>query len=168
MGLLSGAYLAESEQRSCALAAATAFNGFLCTAAGGYLVEQLPGADPETLEKISKNLATLVEKDGGDKLPTNLLLRGVSPVEMAEILLDGLDMQPLQQIAPTFKCHCNSNRLIRALRLLSPEDVEDLLQTQEKVEARCEFCGKVYSMTNEQVRQEMANAKGDPSKDSDI
>ncbi len=160
--------MAESEQRSCALAAATSFNGFLCTAAGGYLVEQLPGADPETLEKISNNLATLVEKDGGETLPTNLLLAGITPVEMAEMLLQDLDMQPLQQIAPTFKCHCNSARLIRALRLLSPEDVEDLLEKQEKVEARCEFCGKVYSMTQEEVRKEMATAKGDPSKDTDF
>ena len=37
---LLGAYLAESEQRSCALAAGTAVKGILCTAAGGYLIEQ--------------------------------------------------------------------------------------------------------------------------------
>lgn len=71
-----GAYLAESEQRSCALAAATSINGILCTAAGGYLIEQLPFADEEAMETVSKNLAKLVEMDGGDKLPTNLLLSG--------------------------------------------------------------------------------------------
>ena len=160
--------MAESEQRSCALAAGTNVNGILCTAAGGYLVEQLPGADPETMEKVTKNLGILVEKDGGDTLPSNLLSNGVSPLEIAEILLDGLGMQPLQQIEPTFKCQCTSDRLIRALRLLSPEDVEDILEKEEKIEARCEFCGKIYNMTPEQARQEMANAKGDPSKDSDF
>ena len=36
-----GIYLAESEQRSCALAAATCVEGTLCKAAGGYLVEQV-------------------------------------------------------------------------------------------------------------------------------
>merc|ERR1712232_520026 len=107
-----GAYLAESEQRSCALAAATSVKGILCTAAGGYLIEQLPGADSETMDRVAKNLATLVEKDGGDKLPTNLLLSGVSPVEIAEIVLDGLGMQPLQQIEPKFTCPCTSERLI--------------------------------------------------------
>eukprot|EP00429_Kryptoperidinium_foliaceum_P012878 CAMPEP_0176042196 /NCGR_PEP_ID=MMETSP0120_2-20121206/20936_1 /TAXON_ID=160619 /ORGANISM="Kryptoperidinium foliaceum, Strain CCMP 1326" /LENGTH=385 /DNA_ID=CAMNT_0017375605 /DNA_START=196 /DNA_END=1353 /DNA_ORIENTATION=- len=163
-----GAYLAESEQRSCALAAATSINGILCTAAGGYLVEQLPGADSETLEQISKNLATLVEKDGGDTLPTNLLGAGVSPLEIAEILLDGLDMKPLQQIEPKFTCKCNSDRLIRALRLLSPADVDEILEKEEKIEARCEFCGKVYSMSEDEVRKEMANAKGDPAKDEDF
>jgi len=163
-----GAYLAESEQRSCALAAATSINGILCTAAGGYLIEQLPDADRDTLSQVEKNLATLVEKDGGDKLPTNLLLNGVTPVDIAETILDGLGMQPLQQMEPKFHCPCSSDRLLRALRLLSPEEVEDILETEGRIEARCEFCGKVYRMSPEEVRAEMALATGDPSKDSEF
>ncbi|CAJ1934116.1 unnamed protein product [Cylindrotheca closterium] len=163
-----GAYLAESEQRSCALAAATSINGILCTAAGGYLIEQLPNADRDTLSQVEKNLATLVQKDGGDKLPTNLLLNGFTPVDIAETILDGLEMQPLQQMEPKFHCPCSSDRLLRALRLLSPEEVEDILETEGKIEARCEFCGKVYRMSPEEVRVEMASATGDPSKDTDF
>lgn len=163
-----GAYLAESEQRSCALAAATSMNGILCTAAGGYLIEQLPDASEETMKKIGDNLAQLVEKDGGEKLPTNLLLQGVTPFEIAEIVLDGLGMQPLQQIEPSFKCPCTSERLVRALRLLAPSDVEEILEKEERIEARCEFCGKVYRMGADEVREELANAKGDPSRDSDF
>ena len=160
--------MAESEQRSCALAAATSINGILCTAAGGYLIEQLPDATEETMAKVGENLQKLVEKDGGDTLPTNLLLNGVTPFEIAEIVLDGLGMQPLQQIEPTFKCQCTSDRLVRALRLLSPADVEEILEQEERIEARCEFCGKVYRMGADEVREELANAKGDPSKDSDF
>ena len=163
-----GAYLAESEQRSCALAAGTAINGILCTAAGGYLVEQLPGADSETLEKISNNLATLVAKDGGAALPTNLLQRGVTPLDIAEILLDGLEMQPLQQIEPVLKCKCTSDRLVRALRLLSPEEVAEILETEEMISARCEFCGKTYSMTKNEVQDAMSKQTGDPAKDEDF
>ena len=160
--------MAESEQRSCALAAGVLVKGILCTAAGGYLIEQLPDADSTTMEKISQNLATLVEKDGGDTLPTNLLSRGVSPLEIAAIVLDGLGMQPLQQIEPTFKCQCTSDRLIRALRLISREEVESILSEEKKIEARCDFCGKVYKMTPEEVREEMAKAEGDPAKDEDF
>jgi molecular chaperone Hsp33 len=160
--------LAESEQRSCALAAATSFNGILCTAAGGYLIEQLPDADKETLAQVEKNLATLVEKDGGDELPTNLLLNGVAPFEIAEIILDGLGMKPLQEIEPTFLCNCSTDRLVRALRLLPAEEVDEIMEKEEKIEARCEFCGRVYQMTPEDVKKEMAEASGDPAKDSDF
>lgn len=162
-----GAYLAESEQRSCALAASTSMSGILCTAAGGYLVEQLPDAEPETLARVEKNLAALVEKDGGDKLPTNLLLNGVTPVEIVEIVLDGLGMRPLQQLEPSFQCHCTSKRLIRALRLLPRAEVDDILKTQEKIEARCEFCGKTYEMGPEEIQTEL-DSDGDPSLDGDL
>jgi molecular chaperone Hsp33 len=152
-----GLYLAESEQRSCALAASTSVTGILCNAAGGYLIEQLPGTTDEEKRRVEENLAKLVELDGGDKLPTNLLLSGRTPLDIAKIVLDGLDMKPLQQIEPTLKCECTADRLVRSLRLLPLSDVEDILQKQERVEARCEFCGKVYRMEAEEVREKLAH-----------
>lgn len=163
-----GAYLAESEQRSCALAAATSINGILCTAAGGYLIEQLPNATPETLARVEKNLATLVEKDGSDKLPANLLLNGVTPLEIAETILDGLGMVPLQQISPKFQCSCSSDRLIRALRLIPRKEVDEILEEEGKIEARCDFCSKTYALGPDEIRKELDNATGDPSLDADF
>lgn len=160
-----GVYLAVSEQRSCALAAALSFNGILCTAAGGYLIEQLPDITDEEKEKVTANLAKLVEMDGGDKIPTNLLLNGKTPLDVAKIILDGLDMQPLQQIKPQLVCHCSEDRLVRSLRLLSREDVNDILEKENKVEARCDFCGKTYSLTATEVREKLEQATGDPSRD---
>ena len=54
--------MAESEQRSCALAAATSINGILCTAAGGYLIEQLPDATEETMAKAYFSCENVSEK----------------------------------------------------------------------------------------------------------
>jgi molecular chaperone Hsp33 len=142
--------------------------GVLCKAAGGYLIEQLPGCEPETIQKIEENLAKLVEMDGGDKLPTNLLLNGKTPLDIAEIILDGLDMQPLQQIEPTAVCDCSEDRLFRSLRLLPKAEVDEILETEEQVEARCQFCGTVYRMGGDKLRERLANAKGDPSKDVDL
>ena len=163
-----GTYLAESEQRSCALAAATSFTGILCTASGGYLVEQLPDADPETLQRVEQNLATIVKEDGGDTIPTNLLLKGVTPYELAERVLDGLGMKPLQQLEPKFKCQCSSERLVRALRLLPRSEVEEILEQEEQIEARCEFCGKIRVMGKDEIRTRLDTATGDPSLDSDF
>lgn len=162
-----GAYLAESEQRSCALAAGTSVDGILCKAAGGYLVEKLPDCNDDTMKKVEENLATLVKKDGGDTLPTNLLLHGTSPMEICEIILDGLDMEPLQSVQPVAKCQCTEDRLFRALRLLPRAEVDEILQKEEQIEARCQFCGRVYRMSPEQVEAKFLEATGDPSKDDD-
>lgn len=140
-------------------------NGILCTAAGGYLIEQLPDVEEEIVKKVEENLGKLLEKDGSDKLPTGLLLNGVTPLEIAEIVLDGLDMQPLQQLEPKLVCECTDDRLFRALRLLPRADVEEILEKEERIEARCQFCGKVYEMGAEEIRERLENATGDPSRD---
>lgn len=165
-----GIYLAESEQRSCALAAATSFNGILCTAAGGYLVEKLPDCPPETMAHMEQNLAKLVEMNGDNseaQLPTKLMLEGKTPVDIASILLDGLGMEPLGQVQPQPTCECSQEKLLRALILLPREDVDSILEEEGKVEARCEFCGKVYRMGPEEVMKRIREAKGDVSKDED-
>lgn len=165
-----GIYLAQSEQRSCALAAAVNANGLLCTAAGGYLIEQLPSVEEDVVRKVEENLSRLVEKNSADgnnnKLPTGLLLKGMTPVDIAEIILEGLDMQPLEQtMEPKLVCDCTEDRLVRALRLLSREEVEDILEKEGGIEARCEFCGKVYRFDVFETRQRLDTATGDPSRD---
>jgi molecular chaperone Hsp33 len=164
-----GLYLAESEQRSCALAAATSWNGILCTAAGGYLVERLPDCSPETMSHMERNLAKLVAMNGedGEALPTNLMLEGKTPVDIAEILLDGLGMEPLGQLEPKPKCPCSEDKLVRSLLLLPRAEVDSILKDEGKVEARCQFCGAVYTMGPEQVEERLNAAKGDASSDEE-
>ena len=111
-----GIYLAKSKQRSCALAAATSFNGILCTATGGYLVERLPDCSPKTVSHMEQNLAKLIQMNGdGGALPTNLLLEGKFPVDIASILLNGLGMELLAQPEPKPKCPCSAEKLFRSL-----------------------------------------------------
>lgn len=166
-----GIYLAESEQRACALAAAATFNGILCTAAGGYVVEQLPGCTTETSSRVEENLAKLVEMNGkeeGDNLPAGMLLTGATPLDICSVVLEGLDMRPLGQVSPKLVCECSEDRLIRALRLLPKGEVDRIIMEEEKIEARCEFCGKVYRMGPEDVAKRFEQATGDPSRDDEF
>jgi molecular chaperone Hsp33 len=163
-----GIYLAESEQRACALAASSKFNGILCTAAGGYIVEQLPGCTEETSAQVEKNLAKLVAMDGGESLPAGLLLTGGTPLDICSTVLEELDMKVLDQIKPGLVCDCSEERLFRAVRLLSRDEVDKIIKEEDKLEARCHFCGKVYTMNAEEVEERFAAAVGDPALDADF
>ena len=171
-----GIYLAESEQRSCALAAASKFNGILCVAAGGYIVEQLPNCSPETVAQVEKNLSKIIKQNdindesGNDNIavPAGLLLDGKTPFDICSMILEDLDMKPLQQVTPQLVCHCSEERMFRAVRLLPREDVDQILKDQEQIEARCHFCGKVYRMGPDEVAERFNAATGDPSLDSDF
>ena len=143
-------------------------NGILCTAAGGYVVEQLPGCTEETVRLVEKNLGELVESDGSGVAPTGLLSRGETPWDICNKVLDGLGAEPLVQMEPKFTCNCSEERLFRAVRLLPKKDIDEILKTEEKLEARCDFCGKVYRMGPDEVAARYNNAVGDPSLDSDF
>lgn len=119
------------------------------------------------MSHMESNLAKLVQLDSGagsDALPTNLLLEGKMPIDIAEIILDGLGMEPLNTVEPKALCGCSDDKLIRSLRLLPREDVDEILEKEEKIEARCQFCGKVYRMGPDEVRKRMSEATGDPSR----
>lgn len=79
---------------------------------------------------MERNLAKLVELDGGDALPTNLLLEGKTPVDIADLLLDGLGMEPLNSVEPKALCECSEYKLLRSLRLLPREDVDEILREE--------------------------------------
>eukprot|EP00986_Skeletonema_menzelii_P017126 scaffold17651_cov57-Skeletonema_menzelii.AAC.1 len=91
-------------------------------------------------------------------LPANLMLEGQTPIDIATILLDGLGMEPLNQITPKEFCECSEEKLFRSLRLLPREEVDDVLKMEGKIEARCEFCGKVYRMGPDEVMKRFAEA----------
>ena len=131
-------------------------------------MEQLPGCTPETVAVIEKNLGKLIEKDGTNALPTGILLEGGTPMDICTTVLEGLDLKPLQQIEPKHVCGCTEERLFRAVRLLPREDVDEIVRTQEVLEARCQFCGKVYRLGADEVAKKFATAKGDPSLDADF
>jgi molecular chaperone Hsp33 len=179
-----GLYLAESEQRSCALAAATCVEGILCKAAGGYLVEQLPGCDKSSVEvkRIEQNLADLVEQDGSNNPPSQILLAGMSPLDIITKILEGTSTsdtstnkssssswQILGQLEPSLKCSCNSDRLLRSLRLLPKEEVLTIIKEQGKIEARCHFCGTTYEMGPDEMMDKLEQVQAtqpDPSPDA--
>ena len=75
-------------------------------------------------------------------------------------------MKPLQQIFPKLKCPCTQERLMRSLKLLPIEDVNDILNNEQKLEARCEFCGKVYIMKPNEVRQYLSSSSSTSTSDN--
>lgn len=55
-------YLAESEQRTAAMITDVKIDGQLCRVALGVLVETLPNADPENVERVIQNLEMVSKK----------------------------------------------------------------------------------------------------------
>lgn len=133
-------YLADSEQIFSALSLGVSIGrDGKVRAAGGFLLQVLPGCSDETLAVLETNVQSMP--------PMSDLAGRESPLAIAERLLNGLGVnQQAQPVVPSFgSCFVEelAPRMLRAVELLGSEDVRSLLQEQGHVEVRCEFCAEV-------------------------
>jgi molecular chaperone Hsp33 len=145
-------YLTVSEQVPSAVAVGVYLERDLTVgAAGGYLVQTLPGATEEEIGIIEKNIMEMA-------VPTELIRGGVTPKEVILKVMEGLEMKFLGEQQLMFHCPCSRERVSEALIALGTEDLEGMVKKGEKQEVMCEFCRKVYCFDTDDIRAHLKEA----------
>ena len=131
------AYLLESEQiaSACGLGVLVGTDKSIL-AAGGFLVQLLPGAPEELVQQLEDNIFLM------DQLTT--ILHEDGPEEVLNQVLKGLEPRILSREQMGYRCSCSRERLAGALKTIGPEALRDLAQSENAAEIRCQFCGKQY------------------------
>ena len=152
ISLLSGeiaddvaAYFVESEQipTACALGVLVGTDQSV-TAAGGYLIQLLPGAGEDIITKIEAGVARVgsVSHALADGLGAEGLLRAV---------LSDFDLEILESHPVEYRCYCSRERVTRALVSLGRDELTSLIEEQGQAELTCQFCDKVYRYSKEEL-----------------
>ena len=56
---------------------------------------------------------------------------------------------------PSFRCSCGIDRVWRTLSILPKEDLKGIVEQEESVSVKCEFCGSEYKVTREEIRERL-------------
>lgn len=138
-------YFAESEQipSVCALGVLTN-RDFTCRAAGGFLVQLLPFADETTVQKIEENI-------GKVESVSRMVDSGMTPAEIIQTVLDGIEFDILDQTQTDYVCTCGREKYAKALISLGKKELQKLLSEGKDVETCCGFCGKKYVFTPAEI-----------------
>lgn len=114
-------------------------------AAGGYLVQLLPGLP----DRVASDLEGVI---GNLAHPTELLRGGDTPEDMLRRIVSG-DLRIGTRMPVRFHCPCDQDRAGRALALLDAEELEEMRQeaTAGETELVCEFCGDSYRFTTQEL-----------------
>lgn len=123
-------------------------------AAGGMLVEALPGCGQEALELLTARADAI-------SALTRRLEAGETLAGAAGEIFEGCDMEILQSYAPEFRCDCGRERLERVLLSLGREELSDMLEKERGAELSCHFCNKTYNFDENDLRQLLAEIEKD-------
>lgn len=135
-------YLARSEQTPSAVGIGV-FVEPDCSvvAAGGYLIQLLPGLDDDEITAIERRVAALPH-------PTTLIREGTTPEQVLErVFPEGFDL--LDRYPVAFHCPCSRERFESAIVSLGEAEIQRIIEEEKEdaTEVVCHFCNEAYYFT---------------------
>ena len=155
MALVSGeiaedvtAYFAESEQipNACALGVLVRKDSGAVITAGGYLIQLLPGAGEDVIEKVERG----IRKVG---YVTGRLSEGESALDLVREVLGEFEIEVLETCPVEYRCYCTRDRVVKALVSMGSAEMRSLIDEQGSAELTCQFCDEVYKFSREDLEQ---------------
>ena len=137
-------YLLASEQvpSACALGVLVDTDRTV-KAAGGFIVQLMPGADEKLIDVLEENifmmdqLTTVLDEDGAETL-------------FAQVL-KGLEYHIVGEVEVGYRCPCSRERVEEALRCIEKQELEEIIAEGKDISVSCQFCGKEYSFSPEEL-----------------
>lgn len=140
-------YYMQSEQIPSAIALGVLFDkDSTVRAAGGYLIQQLPFADPAFADMIVENI---------NKTPnlTDLMDMGYSITDVLDkFVLKNIEWSIIAEQDLHYRCNCSKEKFERALITLGKEELGEMIAEQKDIETLCSFCDQKYSFSTAQLQ----------------
>ena len=141
------AYFAQSEQTptACALGVLVDTD---CSVkvAGGYLLQLLPGAPDEVIDKLEAG----IKRAGA---VTAMLEAGLTPEEILGQVCGDLGVVFMETAEVGYKCYCSRERVTAALISLGREELTDIMQEGKTFPVECQFCDTVYRFSPDDIQE---------------
>jgi len=138
------AHLLESEQVPSACALGVLVDTDLSIkAAGGFIVQLMPGAPDEYITMLEDNifmmdqLTTILDEDG--------------ELEIFEQVLKGFEHHIVAETEIGYRCYCSRERVEEAISCIDKAERVEIAAEGKPLEVSCQFCDAVYSFTPEEI-----------------
>ena len=145
------AYFAQSEQTPTACALGVLIDrDYSVKVAGGYLVQLLPGAPDEVIDKLEQG----IQRAGA---VTTMLEAGLTPEDILGQVCGDLGVVFMETTEVTYKCYCSRDRVTSALISLGRQELAEIRDEGKDFPVECQFCDTVYKFTPEDVAELLKN-----------
>lgn len=106
-------------------------------AAGGLMIQVMPGADEKVVAAIESSVSRAPQT-------TSLIRGGASPVDMLRVALGDLPFEILDERPVSFACQCSFDRAVSLISSIDPGELESMLHEDKGASMTCHFCNETY------------------------
>ncbi|MBQ8391405.1 MAG: Hsp33 family molecular chaperone HslO [Clostridia bacterium] len=146
-------YYATSEQIPTAVALGVLVDvDYTIKAAGGFILQVLPGAYDEDIDNVEKTVASISSV-------TEMLSEGKRPEDIVKQLLSDYEIEFFDNVPTMYKCDCSRERTDRALISIGQEELTKIIEEDGKAQITCHFCDNIYDYTKEELQALLESAK---------
>ena len=140
------AYFVQSEQipTACALGVLVDRDHSV-KVAGGYLIQLLPGAPDETIDKLEAG----IQRAGA---VTPMLETGMTPEDILGQVCGDLGVVFMETVPVSYKCYCSRERVEQALISLGKQELGEIVREGKEFPVECQFCDTVYRFTPQDIQ----------------
>lgn len=140
------AYFVQSEQIPTACALGVLVDRDMSVkAAGGYLIQLLPGAPEEVIAALEKG----IQRAGA---VTPMLEQGMTPEDILGQVCGDLGVLFMGTTEVSYKCYCSRDRVEQALISLGREELTQIMKEGDGFPVECQFCDTVYTFTPNDIQ----------------
>jgi len=112
-------------------------------ASGGFILQVMPGAKEETLQKIEANIQIM-------KPISELIAQGNSPEDIINLITHG-DHEFVEELQLAYECDCNRSRFEKGLISLGKKELEEMIMEDKPIEIVCHFCNSKYDFSVDEL-----------------
>ncbi|MGN7388868.1 Hsp33 family molecular chaperone HslO [Sporosarcina sp. SAFN-015] len=138
-------YFVVSEQVPSAVALGVLVNpDNTVKAAGGFIIQVMPGATEETISRLEEKLSNV-------EPISRMIDRGLTPEEVLGEVLGKENVEILDRMDVAFRCNCSKERFGNAIKGLGEQEIREMIDEDGQAEAQCHFCLEKYVFTKEEL-----------------
>ena len=113
--------------------------------AGGFIIQLMPFASDEVLEKLEQNLLKISSV-------TKMLDDGSTPEQILEQILEGFDIEINDEVPVRFECNCSKQRVEKALISVGRDEIKSMIADGEPISVNCHFCNTNYEFSIDDLK----------------
>jgi len=144
-------YLAKSEQIPSAVLLGVLLQNSepFVTAAGGVMVQMMPGVNEHIVTMIEDTIAHVPHL-------TSVIKEGATPENLIRLALGDIKFEILEEREVQFRCNCSMERALSMIAALGSQEVRSMLDEDNGAVMTCGFCSEIYQLSGDDLREILA------------